>query len=538
MKLKEFNKIKDNILSKEVKVTLYDGKEYIGKYVGTHDVQLAWIGDTPIYVKDIKEINTYTDNKIYKYVLVEYNDLYTNKEYSYKTTWKNIHEGDEVLVDCNGEHENAEVTRIKYCRRSDAPWPPENTKPIIKVFSEFDDYNYVDEDGILVEETYDYNETRFCPHCDYSKLIKIEYGAPGLETLDKADRGEVYIGGCVVSNFDPYYYCKECHRKYFEDLSEEDEINDLADGVRAKLKLFRINERDIDSMEALFEFCPYKKEALTNVIDYLCDDDTSKDINDIYVKIYRETHKKVIKHLITDDYEYFKDTNEGILIRLNLESGKYEMFSAEVRDGKITPMWYTPEQYDPAVYDKVANYDFNELKPIEFQEDVDKYIKDFIDGVKEDVDKMKAEDLQEESDRYDDYHEHFEPKGLTDKKGKKHRVYIYQDYESVDGYNVSEDHFGYIETLNRNYYEYYIDAYNKSLHKRDLDTNKYYEYVVHQKNGELIEDWLEIDDWPTRDLRLIKDFQKVLDYHNKYINEINLGIDNVYVDIDEMTKED
>lgn len=395
MKLKDFNKIKDTIIGKEVKVTLHDGKEYIGKYVGTHDIHLAWIGNTAIYVKDIKEINTYTDNKIYKYVLVEYKDLYTNKDYSYKTTWKNIHEGDEVLVDCNGENEIGEVTEIRYCRRKDAPWPPENTKPIIKVYSENlpDDY---DDDGVEVDITYDYNETRYCPICgeeEKKKLIRIMYGHPSRDLLKEAEKGEIYLGGCHRTNFDPVFYCKECKNKFFEDLTCEEDMDEVRVPVFEKLKEL-VSEEDKETIEYLFRNCIHKFDALANINNYLNHHKDDLDINDLYIEIYKQTKETVIKHYIKDEYEYFRDNDReyDILIRLDLEKGEYKLFTIAVTKEGFKELWLLPEEYDPSIYDRTSNYDFNELKELIYQEDIDEYIDKFHKDIEEELERIKTKE--------------------------------------------------------------------------------------------------------------------------------------------------
>ena len=55
-----------------------------------------------------------------------------------------------------------------------------------------------------------------CPDCG-GKLIAICYGYPTYETFEKAQRGEVFIGGCMRMEF--VYYCNRCGVSYSEDLS-------------------------------------------------------------------------------------------------------------------------------------------------------------------------------------------------------------------------------------------------------------------------------------------------------------------------------
>ncbi len=65
-----------------------------------------------------------------------------------------------------------------------------------------------------------------CPTCNAGKLIPIIYGFPGRELMEQAERGEIEIGGCVVSNevFDPErgfisgdaeLYCSKCEGRFF-----------------------------------------------------------------------------------------------------------------------------------------------------------------------------------------------------------------------------------------------------------------------------------------------------------------------------------
>jgi len=38
-------------------------------------------------------------------------------------------------------------------------------------------------------------------------IIPIVYGLPTKKTMDKAKKGLLHLGGCVVSDCDPHYYC-------------------------------------------------------------------------------------------------------------------------------------------------------------------------------------------------------------------------------------------------------------------------------------------------------------------------------------------
>lgn len=49
----------------------------------------------------------------------------------------------------------------------------------------------------------------FCPVCgQQDKIIPVVYGKPSNKTLQKANKGKVYLGGCIVTECDPNYYCR------------------------------------------------------------------------------------------------------------------------------------------------------------------------------------------------------------------------------------------------------------------------------------------------------------------------------------------
>jgi hypothetical protein len=67
-----------------------------------------------------------------------------------------------------------------------------------------------------------------CPACTIGRLIPIVYGLPFSETLDRFNRGEISLGGCVVSEvFDeergvfvsanPQLSCPACGSEFFRD---------------------------------------------------------------------------------------------------------------------------------------------------------------------------------------------------------------------------------------------------------------------------------------------------------------------------------
>jgi hypothetical protein len=56
---------------------------------------------------------------------------------------------------------------------------------------------------------------RSCPLCHRNEhVIPYVYGKPSKETLDAAERGEIKLAGCGLSNTSPYYYCNYDHLEF------------------------------------------------------------------------------------------------------------------------------------------------------------------------------------------------------------------------------------------------------------------------------------------------------------------------------------
>ncbi|MFZ5554162.1 MAG: hypothetical protein ACOZCO_13680 [Bacteroidota bacterium] len=53
-----------------------------------------------------------------------------------------------------------------------------------------------------------------CPMGHTDEIIKIEYGMPDESMFEAADRGEIMLGGCEVSEDAPGWYCTK-HRISF-----------------------------------------------------------------------------------------------------------------------------------------------------------------------------------------------------------------------------------------------------------------------------------------------------------------------------------
>ena len=74
------------------------------------------------------------------------------------------------------------------------------------------------------------NKQCICPNCG-GILLDIIYGMPDYTIGEKAMKGEVYLGGCMISGNDPIFHCNNCRRSYFKNLKDyiEEENNFVTD---------------------------------------------------------------------------------------------------------------------------------------------------------------------------------------------------------------------------------------------------------------------------------------------------------------------
>ena len=49
-----------------------------------------------------------------------------------------------------------------------------------------------------------------CPKCGSEHVLPIAYGLPGPEMMEDVRRGEIELGGCVISGNDPQWSCQAC----------------------------------------------------------------------------------------------------------------------------------------------------------------------------------------------------------------------------------------------------------------------------------------------------------------------------------------
>ena len=58
-----------------------------------------------------------------------------------------------------------------------------------------------------------------CPNCG-NKMLEIVYGMPGSDIIEKVENGEIFLGGCMISECNPVYHCNNCRRSYFDNLKD------------------------------------------------------------------------------------------------------------------------------------------------------------------------------------------------------------------------------------------------------------------------------------------------------------------------------
>ncbi len=51
---------------------------------------------------------------------------------------------------------------------------------------------------------------KLCPECCSTDTVEIVYGLPTRDTEGRAMRGEIELGGCMVTGDDPDRHCQAC----------------------------------------------------------------------------------------------------------------------------------------------------------------------------------------------------------------------------------------------------------------------------------------------------------------------------------------
>ena len=53
-----------------------------------------------------------------------------------------------------------------------------------------------------------------CPNCGGKNGLPIVYGLPSKDVLERAQRGEVILGGCFVTEEHPQWRCRDCGHEW------------------------------------------------------------------------------------------------------------------------------------------------------------------------------------------------------------------------------------------------------------------------------------------------------------------------------------
>ena len=53
-----------------------------------------------------------------------------------------------------------------------------------------------------------------CPECREKSGVNIVYGYPGFDLRERSERGEVHIGGCVLTEDQPDRHCTSCDHEW------------------------------------------------------------------------------------------------------------------------------------------------------------------------------------------------------------------------------------------------------------------------------------------------------------------------------------
>lgn len=86
------------------------------------------------------------------------------------------------------------------------------------------------------------SESPSCPRCGSNKVVPIAYGEPGEEMNEKAERGEIVLGGCLVSTdgTDDDFECRECGFRFFDlEALTAEEIPRCIDRMKQSIKSTR-----------------------------------------------------------------------------------------------------------------------------------------------------------------------------------------------------------------------------------------------------------------------------------------------------------
>ncbi|MDH3517320.1 MAG: hypothetical protein OEM66_00175 [Acidimicrobiia bacterium] len=69
---------------------------------------------------------------------------------------------------------------------------------------------------------------RRCPNCGSKNTAPVIWGYPSGDGMRAAERGDVFLGGCMVGFDDPHYGCHDCRASFWSDrrfhIERDDEV--------------------------------------------------------------------------------------------------------------------------------------------------------------------------------------------------------------------------------------------------------------------------------------------------------------------------
>ncbi len=97
--------------------------------------------------------------------------------------------------------------------------------------------------------------------------------------------------------------------------------------------------------------------------------------------------------LYRDDFDYYIDKENDVLIKKNKEDNKCYVFGVQIDKNILMKKWFKPEEYDPKVSGIIQKYNYDKMKKTKSIEDVIKYIDKYYynayNGLKEDITKIE-----------------------------------------------------------------------------------------------------------------------------------------------------
>ena len=123
---------------------------------------------------------------------------------------------------------------LKYCLNEDL----DNFESIVDQIKEKDTQEVGEYYISWIYKIKSKSNIRVCPECG-GELIPIIWGYPNPRILEKAEREEVFLGGCVIPINNPDYHCKNCESEFdlgCEGLHIECEDYNLREYIEYKIK--------------------------------------------------------------------------------------------------------------------------------------------------------------------------------------------------------------------------------------------------------------------------------------------------------------